>query len=96
MSKVIIFLVFLFILVGGIIYLQIFLSKTNNRFLGLIFPIICLIFSLSIILFTALGMATTVKQSETVEGIVVSEKIYVYQPEKPSFLALGEFSLSVF
>ncbi|MEG1061740.1 MAG: hypothetical protein RSD35_05970 [Oscillospiraceae bacterium] len=42
-------IVFLIVIIGAV-YLQIFLSKKQNKWLGLILPIICLLFSLIAVL----------------------------------------------
>lgn len=94
MLMVIIFLVFILVLVGGVICLQIFLSKASNKLLGLILPAICLMFSLIIIFSNVLfmvdtGISTTETRTETVEGIVISEEIIDIdiESEKPNILA---------
>ncbi|WP_324825853.1 hypothetical protein [Sinanaerobacter sp. ZZT-01] len=46
MQNTFIILILFIIIVGSIIALQIFLSRKKNKWLGLILPLICLIFSL--------------------------------------------------
>lgn len=69
----IIIIVFLLIL-AGIILLQIFLSKKRNKWLGLVIPLICFIFSfmsvLSISMFTTLSTSIS---TETAEGVLIEE-----------------------
>jgi predicted RND superfamily exporter protein len=55
LSKLLLLLIFL----GGIIILQVFLSKRVNKWLGLILPIICVVFSI----LTVLGLAVYSYQS---------------------------------
>jgi len=70
------FIILLFIfLLGGIVYLQIFLSKKENKFLGLIFPAIIFVFSV-IFSFGVTPLTTTQKvsvQTTTEENIITFE-----------------------
>ena len=47
------FILFLALIIAGIIWLQVFLSKKENKWLGLIMPLFCVMISLS----AALGLA---------------------------------------
>lgn len=67
-SNIFIFLLF----VVGVILLQIYLSKKQNKWLGLIFPGICLIISI----FAVLGIATyTSYTTQTVQTIGENGKV---------------------
>lgn len=44
--RITVFLIFLIVIVIGFIFLQIYLSRQKNKWLGLIMPIICFIFAI--------------------------------------------------
>lgn len=72
--RTLILLTVVLLALAGIIYAQIKLSKSSNKWLGLIIPLVC--FSLSLIIVFALVMntATSVTRVESIsEGGVVSE-----------------------
>lgn len=70
--------IIILVFVIGIIFLQVFLSKKSNKWLGLILPFICLLFS--IIVVVGIGSYTTLTSTQTVKeydesGNVVSSQI---------------------
>jgi len=85
-TVIIISLIVILILVGGIIFLQIYLSKRDNKVWGLILPIISLFLSFVVILgtvsfawFTADGIVTVSEISE--DGNII--ETHVEDNEKP-------------
>lgn len=96
-SNIIIFLLFL----AGIVWLQIFLSKKRNKWLGLFIPMICFIFSLvsvlSIPMYTSkLNTVTTIK-TETSDGVVIEEETHVEDNiEKPSIGQMLSMTVPIF
>lgn len=82
-------IIILLVLIVGGIFLQIFLSKKENKWLGLILPIITLTFSL----IAVLGVSTYSTQTATVqqtsqdeEGTLIEETVI----EEPNNLNIGE------
>ena len=88
-------LVFL-LFAGGIVWLQIFLSKKNNKWFGLILPFICLMFSLLIVLNISTYSSIQTTVTETVDGVVISEETKQIESEKPGMLAILGTILPVF
>ncbi|WP_313339682.1 hypothetical protein [Sedimentibacter sp.] len=92
----IITIVFLLFLVG-IVLLQIFLSKKRNKWLGLVIPLICFIFSLisvlSIPMYTTLS--TTIR-TETDSGVLIEEVQVEDSIEKPSIGKMLAMTTPVF
>lgn len=86
MIVIFVVLLFLLILIGGVIYLQIFLSKASNKFLGLIIPIIFLLISLLTVSLVTTAGYTYKTTTETTDGIVISEEINKSESEKPSLI----------
>jgi len=76
MGNAVFALIFVLLLLAGSIWLQIFLSTKNNKWLGLIIPLICLIIAVSGVLgltmYTTSSGITTV--TETVNGDVIREE----------------------
>lgn len=68
--------IYLFVIlsiVGGVVWLQISLSKKHNKWLGLILPFICFVCA-SFIIFSMLPFGSTVTNlTEIVDGNVVSK-----------------------
>jgi len=81
---------------GGIVWLQIFLSKKNNKWFGLILPFICLMFSLLIVLNISTYSSIQTTVTETVDGVVISEETKQIESEKPGMLAILGTILPVF
>lgn len=75
------------LLFSGIIWLEYYLSKQENKWLGLILPIISFVFSMmsifSMIVYWTLG--TT---SMTSDGIIMSESTIAIQPETTSIVSM--------
>jgi cellulose synthase/poly-beta-1,6-N-acetylglucosamine synthase-like glycosyltransferase len=92
----IIFLLFLLLLFSGIVWLQIFLSKKNNKWFGLILPFICLMFSLLIVFNIATFSSIQTTVTETVDGFVISEETKQIESEKPGMLSIIGTILPVF
>ncbi len=90
MANVILVIIVVLLLLAGSVWLQIFLSKKNNKWLGLIIPLVCFIFSIAIVLsqtmyFTSSEITTV---TETVNGVVISEELIVIESDKPSMLSM--------
>src|SRR6056297_108582 len=94
-NMIIALLVFL-LFAGGIVWLQIFLSKKNNKWFGLILPFICLMFSLLIVLNISTFSSIQTTVTETVDGVVISEETKQIESEKPGMLAILGTILPVF
>lgn len=84
MQKTAIAMISMLLFLGGSIWVQIFLSKKKNKWLGLIIPIICFmlsimgVFSLSILSLSVnnnTGNASTgiISVTETIDGIAVTD-----------------------
>jgi TRAP-type C4-dicarboxylate transport system permease small subunit len=80
-SALIIFLgiAVILVVVIGLIILQIFLSKKKNKWIGLILPMICFIFSIVVVAgigsYTTLNSTVTVKESDESGNIVNSQTV---------------------
>ena len=84
-SNIIVMLLFL----AGSIWLQIFLSKKKNKWLGLIIPLICFMFSIMTIF--SLAVYTTVTDTtvtETIDDVVVTNNTIALQSEKPRMISM--------
>ncbi len=85
MGNAVFALIVVLLLLAGSIWLQIFLSTKNNKWLGLIIPLVCLIISIlgvfGLTMFATSSGITTV--TETVNGVVISEESIVLESEKP-------------
>jgi len=76
MHKTFSYIIFFLIIIAGIIALQIFLSKKQNKWLGLILPFICLILSINPVLgITSFSTFTVTEQSVSENGEVISNVI---------------------
>lgn len=95
--KIAIIISILLLFLTGSIWLQVFLSKTKNKWLGLIIPLICFIFSIitisNLVMYTSMK---TVSQTGTIDGITVTDKIINEQSEKPSMISMIATVLPVF
>lgn len=78
MNKSLIAIIISLIFLVGVIWLQFFLSKKKNKWLGLVIPLICFIFSLmsvmSIAMFTTTSTSKTTVKTETVDGVLIEEE----------------------
>ena len=94
---------FMLLILSLVIFIQLKLSRSENKFLGLILPIISFLFSLSMIIgwssFTDTGMITeqvTTVNEETGEIIEETEEV-VHQPKEKmttdDFLEIGYLTL---
>jgi len=90
MGNAVFALIIVLLLLAGSIWLQIFLSTKNNKWLGLIVPLICLIIAVSGVLgltvYTTSSGITTV--TETVNGDVIREEPIAVESEEPSILSM--------
>lgn len=86
-ETVISIMVILLFLVGGI-WLQVFLSKKNNKWLGLIIPIICFMFSITIVFSLSMFNTATTSVIETIDGAEVTNKTTTLQSDKPSVISM--------
>jgi len=82
-------LLILLLILGGVIWLQIYFSKQENKWLGLILPIILFLFSIMIVLsisaFWTLTDVETLETTETVSEmtneVIVTENTFMNQVE---------------
>ena len=87
------FLVFL----AGSIWLQIFLSKKQNKWLGLIIPLICFAFSIMAVLSLAMYTNTAITSLTDVnDGAKLSDKITIIHSEKSSMFSMLATVVPVF
>ena len=87
------FLVFL----AGSIWLQIFLSKKQNKWLGLIIPLICFVFSIMDVLSLAMYTNTAITSLTDVnDGAKLSDKITIIHSEKSSMFSMLATVVPVF
>ncbi|MBE6069285.1 MAG: hypothetical protein E7211_16585 [Clostridium lundense] len=97
MLKTAIIIIVLLLFLAGSIWLQVFLSKAKNKWLGLIIPLICFIFSiitiLSLSMYTSTGITSV---TETIDGVVVTGKTITSQSEKPSMISMLATVMPVF
>lgn len=94
---------FMLLILSLVIFIQLKLSRSENKFLGLILPIISFLFSLSMIIgwssFTDTGMITeqvTTVNEETGEVIEETEEVVHQSKEKMTtadFLEIGYLTL---
>lgn len=96
MLRTAIIIIVLLLFIAGSIWLQIFLSKTKNKWLGLIIPLICFIFSIFTIL--SLSMYTTTRSTSMTQsiGVEVTDKTITSQSEKPSMISMLATVIPVF
>lgn len=97
MLKTAIIIIVLLLFLAGSIWLQVFFSKAKSKWLGLIIPLICFIFSiitiLSLSMYTNTGITSVTK---TIDGVVVTDKTITSQPEKPSMISMLATAMPVF
>lgn len=73
----IITLIIFFIVIAAVIALQIILSKKNNKWLGLILPIVSLLFSILLTFYTAnYSTASITEHTISDDGTVIEREIY--------------------
>ncbi len=97
MIRVIIAMLLLLVFLAGSIWLQIFLSKKKNRWLGLIIPLICFMFSIMAVF--SLGVYTNItigSVTDTIDGSKLTEKTTILQSEKPTALSMLATAVPVF
>lgn len=84
-------------LLAGSILLQIFLSRRQNKWLGLIIPIICFMISIATVLSIAAYTNTGVTSvTDTVDGAIVSEKTVDLQSVRSSMPSVLATAIPVF
>ncbi len=97
MQKTAIATIVMLLFLAGSIWLQIILSKMKNKWLGLIIPLICFMFSimtvLSLSMYTNTGITSV---TETIDGVVVTDKTITLQSEKPSMISMLATVIPVF
>lgn len=97
MQKTAIAIIIMLLFLAGSIWLQIFLSKKENKWLGLIIPIICFMFSIMIVLSLSMYTNTGITSvTETIEGVIVTNKTTTLQSEKPSIISMLASVVPVF
>lgn len=94
-NEIISIVVILLFLVGSI-WLQIFLSKKKNKWLGLIIPLICFLFSIMIVLSLSMYTNTGALVTKTIDGVVVTDKTSTIQSEKPNMISMLSTVMPVF
>ena len=91
------FLIVMLTLLAGGIWLQIFLSRRQNKWLGLIIPLICFMISiaavLSIAVYTNIGVTYV---TETVDGAKVSEKTADLQSVRSNMSSVLATAIQIF
>ncbi len=70
MGNAVLLLIVVLLLLAGSVWLQIFLSTKNNKWLGLIIPLVC--FMLSIVIVLSLAMYTASSEITTIFSMLVS------------------------
>lgn len=89
-------IVFLLIL-AGIVLLQIFLSKKRNKWLGLVIPLICFIFSfISVLSISMYTTSSTSISKETADGVLIEEVQVKDNIKKPSIGEMLAMATPVF
>ncbi len=100
MINAIILLIVMLLLLAGSIWLQIFLSKKNNKWLGLIIPTAFFLLSISVVFSLTMytTSAGTVTVTETVNGDVIRviEEPATIESDKPNLLAMIATALPFF
>lgn len=97
MQKRVIAIIVMLLFLAGSIWLQFFLSKKKNKWLGLIIPLICFMFSIMIVfslsMYTNTGITSV---TETINGAVITDKTITLQSEKPSIFTMLAAVIPVF
>ena len=72
-----IFLFVVIVILGGSIWLQVYLSKRANRWLGLVIPLICFLYSIVMTLSVPMYIGNTSLKAETLaeDGSIVIEEV---------------------
>jgi len=92
-NVIIVMLLFL----AGSIWLQIFLSKKKNKWLGLIIPLICFMFSIMTVLSLAMYTNTVITSvADTIDGAKLTDKTTILQSEKSGMLSMLATAVPVF
>src|SRR5699024_2671058 len=97
-------LLILLLILGGVIWLQIYFSKQENKWLGLILPIILFLFSIMIVLsisaFWTLTDVETLETTETVSEmtneVIVTENTFMNQVEDSNTIQMIAIIISIF
>lgn len=96
MQKTAIVTIIMLLFLSGSIWLQTFLSKKKNKWLGLIIPIICFMFSIMTVLSLAMYTNKTILRTETINGVEVIEETTTLQSERPSMISMIVSIIPVF
>lgn len=89
----------LLILLAGSIWLQFFLSKKENKWLGLMIPAICFIFSIITVLSLSMYSVTEATQYSVINGSethIETSGPVILQLERPSTMSMLVTALPVF
>lgn len=94
-------LLILLLILGGVIWLQIYFSKQENKWLGLILPIISFLFSIMIVLsisafWTLTDEETTETVSEMTNEVIVTENTFMNQVEDSNTIQMIAIIISIF
>lgn len=96
-ANVIIVMLLFLVFLAGSIWLQIFLSKKKNKWLGLIIPLICFMFSIMTVLSLAMYTNTAITSvTDTIDGAKLTDKTTILQSEKSSMLSMLATAVPVF
>jgi len=96
-ADVIIVMLLFLVFLAGSIWLQIFLSKKKNKWLGLIIPLICFMFSIMMIFSLAMYTNTAITLvTDNINGTKLTDKTIILQSEKPSILSMLVTAVPVF
>ncbi|MGI6776464.1 MAG: hypothetical protein ACOX7R_00090 [Acetivibrionales bacterium] len=88
MLRTAIAIIVMLLFLAGSIWLQIFLSKKKNKWLGLIIPLICFMFSIITVLSLLMYMNTGITSvTETTDGVKVVFNTASLQSEKSDMLS---------
>lgn len=97
MEKTLLFLIVILLILVGIVWLQIKLSKMQNKWFGLIIPFICLLFSIMTVLgIQMFSFIATTKTETTIDGVVVESETIESPIEKAGVGDILATSLPIF
>lgn len=96
MPNIAITIIALLLFLAGIVWLQIFLSNSKNKWLGLIIPIIYFMFSLVISLSLPMYMIPQTPVTSTIKGSAVTNRLAASQQERPGIISMLAAVIPVF
>lgn len=97
MERTGLFIIISLLLLVGIVWLQIFLSKKQNKWVGLIIPLICFLFSILSVFSLSMYTTTNITSlTKTIDGVSVNQETTQRQTEKPSVGEMLAMAVPVF